>query len=213
VKQFYTYMYLREDGTPYYVGKGTARRVRTQSYHSVKVPEDKTYIVMQEFETEDDALFAEAFLIAAYGRKDNGTGILRNLTDGGEGISGYHHTETAKKAISEASKGHTLPEESKEKIRAAKRGIPRSEETKNLLSIRMKNLWKDTEFRERAEKINLGRKHSEEAKNKRRKIVCKFGHLLTKDNLYFYPSGQRSCKACRLYHSRKQEAKRKRAEE
>jgi hypothetical protein len=79
-------MYLREDGTPYYVGKGTQRRIhqRARNHH---VPADRSRVLIQEFPTEADALAAEIFLIAYYGRKDNGTGILRNLTDGGEGMS------------------------------------------------------------------------------------------------------------------------------
>jgi hypothetical protein len=82
--QFYTYLWLREDGTPYYVGKGTGKRaIRKGS------PQDLTRILIQEHESEADAFTAEIFLIAYYGRIDLGTGCLRNRTDGGEGHSGY----------------------------------------------------------------------------------------------------------------------------
>ena len=57
---------------------------------SVHVPKDKSRIVMiEENMLETDALALEIELIAKYGRKDIGTGILRNMTNGGEGCSGF----------------------------------------------------------------------------------------------------------------------------
>ena len=85
---FYTYLWLRDDGTPYYVGKGSGRRVRKLHKRHCP-PKNSELVITQDFESEADALFAEKFLIACYGRKDTSTGILRNLTDGGEGLSGH----------------------------------------------------------------------------------------------------------------------------
>src|SRR5580692_7723704 len=79
--EFYTYLWLREDGTPYYVGKGRGRR----AFRKGCPPIDR--VLIQAFPSEEDALTAEIFLIAYYGRKDLGTGILRNLTDGGDGVT------------------------------------------------------------------------------------------------------------------------------
>ena len=66
---FYTYLWLRYDGTPYYVGKGKKQRAYvSRLYH--RPPKDRKFIIVQEFASEEDALFAECFLIALFGRKD-----------------------------------------------------------------------------------------------------------------------------------------------
>ena len=81
---FYTYLWLREDGTPYYVGKGKGNRAYISFGHGVHCPPDKERIVIYPSFSEDEAFETEIILIWYYGRKDLGTGCLRNLTDGGE---------------------------------------------------------------------------------------------------------------------------------
>ena len=85
---FYTYAYLRKDDrTPYYVGKGCGKRAY-ESSHNVKVPDDNDRIIfLKQNLTEEEAFNHEKYMIAVLGRKDLGTGILRNMSDGGEGHS------------------------------------------------------------------------------------------------------------------------------
>lgn len=99
---YYVYEYLREDSTPYYVGKG--RRGRYKERHNVPVPpKDRIKFVAFNL-TDKKAKLLEQELIRKYGRKDIGTGILRNLTEGGEGeIPG----PVSRKKMSEAKKNYT----------------------------------------------------------------------------------------------------------
>ena len=87
MKKYYTYAYLREDGTPYYIGKGTGRRAFNRNCKSVKMPDKDRILILKNNLTEEEAFIHEIYMIAVLGRKDLGTGILHNLTEGGEGFS------------------------------------------------------------------------------------------------------------------------------
>jgi hypothetical protein len=106
---FYTYLWLREDGTPYYVGKCTRLyRALHSRDHNVFCPKDPDRIIIQEHVLEKDALEVECFFISFYGRKDTGTGCLRNFTDGGEGMSGNIPSPETRAKLSAAKQGMQL---------------------------------------------------------------------------------------------------------
>jgi hypothetical protein len=131
--EYYTYAYLREDRTPYYIGKGKAGRI-TNNLHRIAVPKDKERIIyLKRNLTDEEARKHEIYMIAILGRKDLGTGILRNMTDGGEGCAGRRLSEETKKKISEGHKGKKFTDEHRLKLSEAAKKRKASKETKEKL--------------------------------------------------------------------------------
>jgi hypothetical protein len=108
--EYYTYAYLREDGTPYYIGKGKGNRAYRKHWRSKSrggyftPPEKDKILILKDNLTEEEAYKHEMYMINVFGRKDIGTGILRNMSDGGEGAKG----------VPAWNKGGTIPEYQKE---------------------------------------------------------------------------------------------------
>ena len=110
--EYYTYAYLREDGTPYYIGKGKGYRCNYGTGKNCNPPKDRSKIIkLKQNLTEEEAFKHEIYMIAVFGKKCDGTGILMNIADGGNAppiICGEKHhmkTEAYKKRVSEKLKG------------------------------------------------------------------------------------------------------------
>lgn len=170
---------------PLYVGKGTKNRYsqhfdyvkkqkrltkKNNTYKNIKLKhiEDaglEPIYVLIETSSDEDSIILEKELISYFGRKDIGSGILANMTDGGEGISNI--SKETRQRMSDAHKGQipanieqfkywdrdnlTKEEKVLKGIKAGKsvKNRPKtiSEEHKNKISKSLKNVKKSEEHK------------------------------------------------------------------
>jgi hypothetical protein len=213
--QFYSYLWLREDGTPWYAGKGSGKRAYVQ-HGDFYPPKDKALILVMPRNNEEEAFRTEIELIANWGRKDIGTGCLHNHTAGGENPP------------KGSFKGQKWSEEQRRKMRLAKfgkpnlkaRGLKRSAETIKRMSKPRSHSWvlsEDTkkaqsaaavirEAKKKEQGIHCGQvfgyQHTDEAKKKMSAAKKgKPGHALTKEHIAAMAEGRRGKKRG-PYHKR-----------
>jgi len=122
MSSYYVYHLIDpRNSLPFYVGKGIGNRMysHVEFVKNNKIPHNNIllfnkikkvlngglnviYDKVVEGISEESALKLEMSEISKYGRKMDG-GILCNLTLGGEGISGYKHTDLSKTKMSQSS--------------------------------------------------------------------------------------------------------------
>jgi len=120
MKQFYIYIHCRPDGEPFYVGKGHSISNRKGRAYQLYEEGNKYYgnivskygkknilIHVYNCESEWHSFRHEEWMIAwcrAQGFN------MTNMTDGGEGISGYKHTKEMCAAIAKITRTQWTPE-------------------------------------------------------------------------------------------------------
>ena len=176
---FYVYALVNPiTNLPFYIGKGKNNRdkshIRDVRYN--KIPHGNKHlfytikniidsglnVIMQHLDiglSEQDAFLKECEYIKKYGRKDLEQGILTNLTDGGEGQSGWNPTIEYRDKMSISTSGskngmygkkHTL--ESKELMIKKAIGRKQKDSVKEMKSLKM--MGKNNHF--------YGKKHTPE---------------------------------------------------
>ena len=148
----YIYKHIRKDtGDVFYIGIGKTKRRATDRNNRndrwTKVANKAGFEVqiIQDGLSWEEACEMEKKLIKEYGRADLGKGKLVNMTDGGDGINNYSHSEETRKRMGNRKGrcmkgelnpqfGKPLSEEHKLKISLAKSGKKQSiEHIKNRL--------------------------------------------------------------------------------
>ena len=189
-REFYVYEHIRLDNnTCFYVGKGKGNRAYeldrndfhdniSNSYgHAVVIVKDNL-TEEEAFELERDTIEDYVFTlgygidIEGYKNRENDE-FLTNLTFGGEGSSGFKHSEETKRKISESHKGIKLSEETKQKLSEANKERKYSEEAKRKMSEAKKGIQLSEEHKKKISESCKGRQLSEETKRKlSKKVIC-----------------------------------------
>ena len=164
---YYTYMHLREsDGKIFYIGKGSGRRAfscsgRGKFWHHVEKKHGFRAEILMRFEKEDDAFEHEKFLISCF--REIGVQLV-NLTDGGDGSSGFRLSEETKIKIGTAVKNRDPSVNVK--ISNSLKGKIVSSETKLKMSLSKLGRKKSDEHRKNISRAAKGRLFSEATRAK-----------------------------------------------
>ena len=138
---YYIYQHRRNDTSEiFYVGKGKNNRCfeetnRNKHWSNITNKTKYSVEILYNNLTEDVANLVEIGLITKY--KSQGINLC-NVTIGGDGASGYKHTEETKTVMAKKKIWRKLTEEHKQKISQSSKGKTISEEQKLKISNSLK---------------------------------------------------------------------------
>ena len=182
MNKFYVYQLVdSRNGNPFYIGKGTGPRMfaHLHDFEKGRVPNGNGYLFnkikkiislgytvtakkIADNLSEQVAFDIEKSEIRKYGKR--GVGILCNLTDGGDGVSGYRHTpEQIQKQIVSLKKrfadpqflqdhkhrmkvAHSTPDARKKNSQRVSEFYKSHPEQREKLSEIQRKLWKDGKY-------------------------------------------------------------------
>ena len=163
MKIHYTYAHAKPNGTIFYIGKGIGRRAysknRNDYWKRIVAKYGYEVQILAHWDTEAEALDHEVLLIACM--KDMGIELC-NLTNGGEGATGYKHSEQHKDKLKGNSfgssswgmtfKGKKHSQESRAKMSYVRIG------NKNKLGAKLSNESKERISKGKTGKIVLAKR-------------------------------------------------------
>lgn len=164
----YVYRHIRLDkNQPFYIGiskkdSPTYKRAyttysRNKHWHSIVKKTDYEVDILFSNVSYEFAKQKEIEFIKFYGRQDLGTGILVNMTDGGDGNTNWSLSQRDKHI--QRNKGRIVSEETKRKLSESHKGYKPTAETLLKMSISAKKNVISAETREKMAAKLKGRKH------------------------------------------------------
>ena len=192
IKSFYNYVYLdpRKPGDyiygdysfnyePMYIGKGKKDRIDIhlkKKYKHKFINKIKKIIRLglepiryKLFESKNENLVLEneIKLIKTIGREDLGLGPLLNLTDGGEGVSGFKQSKEIIEKLSKKAKKRFEDPKEREKISIGNKKRFENPKERKKLSEGQKKRYENPKERE---KISIGNKNKSKSKEHCKKL-------------------------------------------
>jgi hypothetical protein len=142
----YVYRHIRLDkNEPFYIGIGSdknyqrAKESHSRNKHWVNISKNGFEVeILFDNLTWEQACEKEKEFISLYGRADLNTGILCNMTDGGEGAVNRIFTKEHREKIRQSKIGIKRSAETIEKMSIGRKGHKHTEEWKRNMSLRVK---------------------------------------------------------------------------
>ena len=160
---YYTYAYLREDRTPYYIGKGQGNRAhvahKRKNGQNFKPKNKNQILILKKFNTETEAYHHEKYMIYLYGLKING-GLLINLTSGGDGGGRIKYSDEERK---EAYRNKA--KEYRRKNRKRERDLQNKRNKNSSYREKMRENSKRTYWNNREEKLEYAKQYRQKNKD------------------------------------------------
>lgn len=166
------YQHIRKDnGQVFYIGVGTSKARAYQVYKDDRSEKWKRIAMKYGYSVQithseicrEEACSIEKYLIDFW-RGFLGRDAIANITDGGDGMLGYKHSEATRKYLSELKKTRPTTLEALEKIRQKAIGRKHTPEARLKISLGNKGRVNSVESIEKMRKAKLGKKASEKTK-------------------------------------------------